>query len=66
MAVVAALALDSLIPSGNLVKTAIIGIAGSLFYLAFVRLLAPSIFRQLLARIRSTAEHRIGRIAVVG
>jgi PST family polysaccharide transporter len=66
MAVVAALALDSLIPSGNLVKTAIIGIAGSLFYLAFVRLLAPSIFRQLLARIRSTAEHRTGRIAVAG
>jgi PST family polysaccharide transporter len=66
IAVVAALALDSLIPSGNLVKTLVIGTAGSLFYLALVRLLAPSAFHQLLTRFRSMAQGRMRRVAVAG
>ena len=61
-ALVAHLAAETL-SSGNLAKTVIIGLAGGGIYLALLRLLAPQIFHQLLARFRGMAQKRIHRVA---
>jgi len=58
--------LGGLVPWGDLARTVVIGTAGSIIYLVLVWLFAPSIFHQLIARIRAMRPFSIRRVAVTG
>src|SRR5204863_5776490 len=65
LAALSAHLLGGLVSSGDLARTVVIGLSGSALYLALLRLFAPQIFTQLLARVRILAEKRIHRVATV-
>ena len=66
VAALSAVFLSGVAPVGELARTIIIGIVGSIIYLVLVRLFAPSTFHQLIARLRAMKPFSIRRVAVTG
>jgi O-antigen/teichoic acid export membrane protein len=66
VAALSAIFLDGLVPSGDLARTLIIGMIGSIVYLVLVRLFAPAAFHQLIARLRAMMPSSMRRVAAIG
>jgi hypothetical protein len=67
VAALVAVVCEQWMPSGSeLPRILVIGLVGGMLYLALVHLFAPSIFHQLLARLRESNLVRASRPALTG
>ena len=64
MAALSAVFLSAMAPLGDLARTLVIAIVGSVIYLVLVRLFAPSTFHQLVARMGTMIPAPVRRVMV--
>jgi O-antigen/teichoic acid export membrane protein len=64
VAALSAVFLSAVVPLGELARTIVIGIVGSVLYLVLVRLFVPSTFHQLIARMRAMVPSSVRKVTV--